>query len=133
MTVVCLLLGLACSLSSVPISGVAQVTDGDTIRVSDHRIRIQGLDAEELNEPHGPAARSAMVAIVSGHEVTCIPDGTRSYNRVVATCYVGKLDVAIAMVAGGWALDCARYSRGRYREFEPEGVRATLIQKGYCY
>ena len=131
MTALCALFG-TCLAALAPISGRATVQDGDTIYVNEQPIRLQGVDAEELDEPHGFGAKATLQAAI-GHEiVTCKPDGTRSYKRVVATCYVGNLDVGLAVIAAGWALDCAHYSGGRYRAFELPGARQNLIQKPYC-
>jgi micrococcal nuclease len=123
----CLTLGLWCT-----ISGPATVHDGDTIRVAGHAIRLAGIDAEELNEPHGDMARRVMEAIVGTDNVTCHVTG-KSYKRYVAQCFIaGDVDVGEMIVRAGAALDCAHYSGGRYRKFEPSGARARLIQKPYC-
>ena len=111
---------------------VDYVYDGDTIKVAGQAIRLQGLDAEELSEPTGPAARAVMQQIVAGKTVTCLPDGTYSYQRIVARCYIDGIDIAMPLVSGGWALDCPRYSKGRYRPYEPPHIREHLSQKGYC-
>ncbi len=124
----CMAFGLWCT-----VTGPATVHDGDTIHVAGYSIRLAGIDAEELNEPHGNAARLTMVAIVGQGDVTCHVTG-RSYKRYVARCFVAgdSLDVGEMIVRAGAALDCAHYSRGRYRKFEPPGARAKLIQKSYC-
>lgn len=114
------------------LNGPATVTDGDTIRVSGYAVRLEGVDAEEMNEPHGPAARAAMIVIIGNDPVSCVLNGDRSYNRVVARCYVRGVDVGAEVIRRGAALDCGHYSHGRYRELEPAGVRARLIQKPYC-
>src|SRR6185295_12283138 len=113
-------------------SGSALALDGDTIVVDGYHIRLHGLDAEEMNETHGPDARQAMLGLIRGHMVICLLTGDRSYNRYVATCYIGQLDLAEAIVASGHALDCAHYSHGKYRRFEPVGIRLRLQQKPYC-
>jgi len=128
----CAVVTLAVWYHSASISGRAYVVDGDTIRIRSQSIRLQGIDAEELSEPHGDGARAALQAAIGSREVLCEPDGTTSYNRIVARCYVGSLDIGMAVVATGWALDCARYSHGYYREYELPGAREHLIQKGYC-
>lgn len=114
------------------IGPVSYVVDGDTIRIGARTIRLQGLDAEELSEPTGHPARSVLEGLVAGRTVACTPDGTSSYGRIVARCYIDGIDIAIPMVAGGWALDCARFSGGRYRPYELPGARSHLIQKAYC-
>ena len=127
-TRLCILFGLCTGT----VSGPAYVVDGDTIRIDRQSFRLQGVDAEELSEPMGHAARAVMQGIVAGKTVRCEPDGTTSYNRIVARCFVDGIDVAIPLIAGGWALDCPRYSHGRYRSYELPGSRDHLSQKGYC-
>jgi endonuclease YncB( thermonuclease family) len=41
-------------------------------------------------------------------------------------------DIARVLITQGFALDCARYSGGRYRKYEPVGIRDRLAQKPYC-
>lgn len=113
------------------IRGYAAVVDGDTIRINSTAIRLAGVDAEEISEPNGPAARAALAAIVVGRTVSCEPRG-RSYNRIVAVCYIGAMDIGAELVRRGAALDCLRYSAGRYRALEPAGARSRLAQKPYC-
>ena len=115
------------------ISGPAKVTDGDTIIIDGTRIRIQGLDAEEMNMPNGPKATVEMRNIIGEQVITCRLDGTRSYNRMVGSCYLpDSTDIARELVHRGWALDCAHFSHGRYRADEPVGVRQKLSQAPYC-
>jgi endonuclease YncB( thermonuclease family) len=122
------------------ITGVPLVLDGDTIVVSGLHVRLNGLDAEETAhfgkpaEPHGDAAASKMQEIVGiGAPVRCELNGDRTYNRLVGVCFNARgQDVAAELVKAGLALDCAHYSGGRYRRFEPAGARARLIQKPYC-
>ena len=123
----CIALKLCTSLS-----GYVAVVDGDTIIVESRHIRLAGLDAEELNEPHGLAAKQRMIDLTRGI-ISCQLTGERSYNRYVATCYTAAgVDLAAEMVRSGMALDCARYSNGKYRGLEPMGATGTLIQKPYC-
>jgi micrococcal nuclease len=107
------------------ISGrVERVADGDTFTVDGQRIRICGIDAPEIDTSAGARARSEMVRLVSGKNVTCTIVGfgtpcdgrssSRSYDRDVAQCHVGGLDVADEMVRRGHAKDWPRYSGGYY-------------------
>ena len=138
MKTLCAILGLWC----VTLSGSATVRDGDTIRVNGVAVRLAGVDAEELWEPNGSAARGALMAIIAGRSVQCAPTGKRSYERIVATCAIlgnpdakgptQLQDIGALLIARGYALDCARYSGGKYRDLEPPGVRDVLRQKPYC-
>jgi micrococcal nuclease len=114
------------------LTGPAYTVDGDTLRVAGIAVRLEGVDAEEMDEPNGPAARAVMVEIIGNDPVSCLLNGERSYNRVVAVCFVRGVDVGAEIIRQGWALDCARYSHGRYRHLEPPGARARLLSKPYC-
>lgn len=122
-------LGLCASLLGFPVA-----VDGDTIKLNGTALRIYGLDAEELTEPNGFRARDGMTAILRNTTyVKCYLTGQTSYNRQISVCYNDKgQDLAMLMVRDGYALDCTRYSGGRYREYEPVNIRNTLTQKPYC-
>lgn len=121
-----------CTAIGCILAGLAAVHDGDTMRVDGVSVRLQGVDAEELAEPNGPAARDALEEIAGDQPVTCRVVG-RSYNRVVAFCVTASgVDVNAEIIRRGAALDCGRYSRGAYRRIEPAGARDRLIQKPYC-
>lgn len=127
MLVFCLM-GFACTLS-----GFATAIDGYTIKIRGQSIRLQGVDAPEMPENYGAASRDVLSEILHQGRVTCHSDGTWSYNRIVATCAIDGIDIAIPLIAGGWALDCPKYSGGRYRPYELPGIRGQHIQqKAYC-
>ena len=115
------------------ISGIPRVIDGDTIVIHGTHIRLQGNDSEELSMAHGQQAKVAMQEIIADNMITCRPDGTRSYERIVAICYLPDgTDISRELIRRGWALDCQRYSHGRYRADEPAGIRQKLFQARYC-
>ena len=115
------------------IVGPAYTIDGDTIVINNIHIRLQGLDSEEMSMTNGPRSRTEMVDIIGDQIVRCVPDGTRSYERIVASCYLPDgVDIAQALIRRDWALDCAHFSHGRYRADEPAGVRQKLYQATYC-
>ena len=109
---------------------VTYVRDGDTIELGEMAIRLQGLAAPEWNEPAGTEAREAMIDLVHGRSVRCELDGTRTYDRCVAICYLDGQDVAAVLVQRGLARDCPRFSGGRYAEaeFQAAADGATIGQ-----
>jgi endonuclease YncB( thermonuclease family) len=127
---------MLCSVLSIcfAVSGVPEVLDGDTLRFTSTDVRLAGIDAEELNEPNGYAARRALQSIITtSKHIRCEDTGERTHKRRVMTCRTDKgEDLAEYMVRGGWALDCGAFSRRKYRRYEPEGVRLRLTQKPYC-
>ncbi len=101
------------------LSGVPSITDGDTIRLEDVRIRFNGIDAPEHGAMCGDAdmgqrATDALTSYLAGRAVSCSVTGQDRYGRDVATCMLGGEDIAAHMVRVGWARDWPRYSHGRY-------------------
>jgi micrococcal nuclease len=127
----CLLLNLWCTAGTL--TGQAYVHDGDTIYIDRQPVRLAGIDAEELDEPHGVEAREHLRQLIGGQLVTCDWEGW-SYKRRVGVCHTQFVGITLnqRMVEDGFALDCYNYSHGLYRSFEPAGARSRLIQKGYC-
>ena len=113
-------------------NGPARVIDGDTIIVENYHVRLMGVDAEESNEPNGPAAKSYLENLLHNQIVHCQWNGEKSYHRYVAVCRTAAGDIAAQLVYFGLALDCRRFSNGKYRHLEPNGIRTVLRQKPYC-
>ena len=130
MSYLCGLLKVGCALTTL--SGPAIVQDGDTIYVQHQAIRLSGVDAEELSEPNGPRAKYALRSLIGTANVTCVFTGAYSYKRNIARCYIGDTEINRSIVASGRALDCPKFSGGRYRQDEAPGARSRLRQKPYC-
>ena len=111
---------------------VTTVRDVDTIEVRGVPVRLNGLDGPETSTVAGRDARNFMVRLLRGKSVTCQLTGARTYDRWVGTCYLDGTDIAAIAVANGHALDCARYSGGRYRQYETSAARARLTRARYC-
>jgi endonuclease YncB( thermonuclease family) len=115
-----------------PVGGHVLVVDGDTLRMSETRIRLIGIDAPELEQSCtdarggswacGTAARDQMRALVSGQEVTCTPDGADRYGRMLAHCSAGGHDLGQMMVEAGLAVADLEYA--------PSEVSARSGHKG---
>ena len=114
-----------------------RVIDGDTITVADenqnlHRIRIVGMDAPELAQPYGRAAKAALSELVLHKEVHVVPAGVDKYNRELAQLRYdtsfGQLDVAETMISNGHAFSWggAHYKAQEYAAAHRLGVWADL-------
>ena len=123
--------GIAVEPSSLA-GTVTHVRDGDTIEVGEVPIRLNGVSAPELDEPLGPQSKMFMRELVLGQPVRCELNGQKTYDRFVGTCYLGGKDIGISIIEAGLALDCPRYSGGRYGDFEQPAVREIIELPGYC-
>ncbi len=113
---------------------VTYVVDGDTVHVRPsiggvvHKIRIIGIDAPEICQTGGMAARQALQARVFRRSVTVRMQGTDDYGRDLATLYLSREDVGQWMVQRGHAWSY-RYLRdpGPYVQDE---AHAMLLGRG---
>jgi micrococcal nuclease len=111
---------------------VTHVRDGDTIEVGKIPIRLNGVSAPELKEPLGPQSKQFMLDLVDGKRVRCELTGAKTYDRLVGVCYLGDQDIGAAVIEAGLALDCPRFSGGRYAQVEVVVGRKTIKLPGYC-
>lgn len=103
---------------------VTQVSDGDTFRIGNTRIRLCGIDAPEIGMEGANAATAALEALIGGKEVRCVQVGSgtvcdhrskpTNQGRIVAQCFVDGRDVADIMADLGHACDWPRFSGGHY-------------------
>ena len=110
---------LAAGAAGAGISGVASVTDGDTLRIGSERIRLHGIDAPESKQTCraggktwacGEAANRALRERLAGRPVGCAERDRDRYGRIVAVCSVDGADVNAWMVEQGWAMAYRKYS-----------------------
>ncbi|MFC7537804.1 thermonuclease family protein [Sphingomonas sp. GCM10030256] len=110
---------LALLIASSPIFGIGAGGDGDSFQVNGQRIRLFGIDAPEFDQTCqraggdwqcGQAAAEALSRLVVGKDVRCVAAGTDQYDRILARCTVGQVDVNRFMVANGLAVAFRRYS-----------------------
>lgn len=106
------------------LTGHARTIDGDTIEIGAVPVRLKGIAAPERGEPGGAEATDAMRRLIGNKEVRCELTGERTHRRAVGYCSADGIDLNGAMVRGGWALSCPRYST-RYVGLEP---RAGIVQ-----
>ncbi|WP_412507587.1 thermonuclease family protein [Roseovarius sp. SYSU LYC5161] len=111
---------------------VTVVRDVDTIVVAGTPVRLNGVDGPETSTRAGRNARAFMTRLVRGEILTCDLNGERTYDRWVGVCYLGEQDIGAIAIANGHALDCRRYSGGRYRELETPAARSRIRRAGYC-
>ena len=128
----CLLL-LPLSISAETITGVASVTDGDTLEIRGKRIRLHGIDAPESSQhcvrPSvqewrcGQLAALALSDRIGRRSVSCEERDIDRYGRTIAVCSQDGVDLNSWMVREGWAVAYRQYSQDYVRE-EAEARRA---------
>lgn len=115
------LLIVASILGGASLIGAVKVVDGDSLYVDGVHIRLQGLDAPEMPTHQGKAAKAAMQNLVKGQNVRCELTGDTSYDRKIATCYVGNVDLTDAMIRLGMGRPYCRFVGERYNDAAKEG------------
>lgn len=126
------LTAIALILLISPANAQVQIRDADTIVVSGTPVRLNGVDAPELGTPAGRDARRWMVNYLSGRSIQCDLNGERTHDRWVGVCYADGEDIGAALIAAGHALDCRRYSGGRYAHLETPAARSRIRRASYC-
>ena len=132
------LLGLAgaaaylCWREGEVVAGIAQVVDGDTVRIAGAVIRLKGLDAPEMQQTCsrggetyrcGEAARGALVRLASDGIMRCRIEGKDKYRRALGRCFVHDEDVGARLVQSGWAVGYGGY---RLEEVRAQADKAGL-------
>ena len=84
------------------------VHDGDTVTCHDtsgraHKIRLLGIDAPEIKQPHGTLARSALERKVGHRRVAVESRGYDKHGRLLGKLWLDERDVCREMVAEGHA------------------------------
>lgn len=106
------------SAEAADYSGRARVIDGDTISIRNQRIRIAAIDACERDQTGlkdgklwrcGVAARSYLGKMIDGQHVRCDIIDKDQYRRLVGQCFIGDVDIGLAMVNAGLAEAMLRY------------------------
>ncbi|MEQ3711101.1 thermonuclease family protein [Tateyamaria sp.] len=113
-------------------SSRVSVRDVDTIVVGGPPVRLNGVDGPEVSTYAGKQAREWMVSLLRGETVICKLNGERTHDRMVGVCYIGQRDIGALAISAGHALDCARYSRGRYKHLEQPSAQSRLGRAAYC-
>lgn len=129
---VALIAAIAGALQSAgpPLIGRAYVIDGDTLRLGSTRIRLTGIDAPEFDQTCtngsgsewscGMDAKDFLERLVRGHTLTCTRTGRDRYGRALARCTDDGADIALSLVAAGWATT----------EFDYAGAQASARAAG---
>lgn len=128
----CLLLAPA-AVAEVIQGVVFHVIDGDTLLLRTQaaaprafvKVRLADIDAPELDQPFGTAAKAALARRVENRTVTVVLVATDDWGRRVGWVRAGGVDVNRALVNEGLAWAYTRYHRNpALRAVEQDARRA---------
>tara|TARA_B100000123_G_scaffold29616_1_gene19989 strand:- start:609 stop:1106 length:498 start_codon:yes stop_codon:yes gene_type:complete len=115
--------------SSQAIFGIANVIDGDTIKINAKKIRLEGIDAPEAKQKCtkktlsilkkkiekkyfcGTRSTQELKKLIEKKLVKCSISGKDKYKRYLGTCYQEKININKIMVRKGYAVAYKRYSK----------------------
>lgn len=117
---------LAVVLAALKLSGLlsidegpVRVIDGDSFWRGESEVRLYGIDAPEYRQTCkdeagqqwncGRAAMRALKQLIGGRDVACEIRDTDRYDRLVAVCKSGDVDINQAMVRQGWTVGFGDY------------------------
>jgi endonuclease YncB( thermonuclease family) len=97
------------------------ITDGDTIKFNNKKIRLHGIDTPEIKQlcknkngedyKCGVKAKLALINLISNQQVKCSIHGKDRYKRLIASCLVKNININEWLVKEGWALAYRKYSK----------------------
>ncbi len=87
---------------------VVKITDGDTLVILDsdltqHKIRLTGIDAPESNQPFGQRSKEALSDLVAGQQGEGDWHKRDRYQRIVGKVIAQGRDINLAQVRAGMA------------------------------
>ena len=134
-------LSLSSDLSYSLIIGKPKVTDGDTIKINNKKIRFSGIDAPEsyffgkkqlcvLNNVKilcGKLSKEKLIEKIGNQIVNCrIEKNKDQYSRLIGECFVKSKSLSVFMVKNGYAFDYPKYSNGKFRKYQTFAKKFSL-------
>ena len=120
-TALLILLFLSSKTIAGEIVGVPRITDGDTIKIFNKKIRFHGIDAPEKKQTCsknfkkyycGKEATEALIKKIEEKFVICkIQENMDKYKRYIGICFLGEVNLNKWMVRNGHAIAYRRYSK----------------------
>ncbi len=132
MRIVILFLIFTTNILAEEIIGIPKIVDGDTLKINEYKIRLEGIDAPEIkqqckkeklkissiigytfykNYNCGEVSKKNLDAKIFGSKIKCVSSGKDKYKRYLATCFKDKINLNRWMVRNGHAVAYRRYSK----------------------
>ena len=111
------------------ITGHAEVTDGDTIKINTFKIRLNGIDAPEKKQKCkrayleifififyedyscGQKSTEALIKKINNQKITCKISNVDYFKRLIGECYKRKINLNAWLVSNGHAVAFRKYSK----------------------
>ncbi len=101
--------------------GPFYVIDGDTLAMGGERLRLQGMDAPELDQTCedgrgkpwacGEEARRLLMRLVADGKTECLGRERDKYRRLLVRCHSGTTSINGTLVRQGLAVASGRYAQ----------------------
>ena len=132
MRIVILFLIFTTNILAEEIIGIPKIVDGDTLKINEYKIRLEGIDAPEIkqqckkeklkissiigytfykNYNCGEVSKKNLDAKIFGSKIKCVSFGKDKYKRYLATCFKDRINLNRWMVRNGHAVAYRRYSK----------------------
>ena len=98
-----------------------RVSDGDTFKSGDTRVRLWGIDAPEKGQPYADEARDRLKKLIEGKAVRLEWKDRDQHSREVAIVYAGSTNINLQMVKEGLAW--------HYEYFAPDAEDLAAAEK----
>lgn len=97
---------------------IVKVSDGDTVILLDsnntqHKIRLNGIDAPESNQPYGNKSKEFLASLIAGKTVIVEWKKRDQYKRILGVIYLGDTNINAEMIRAGYAWNY-KYSKDKY-------------------
>ena len=125
----------------ITVEGVPRIVDGDTLWILQAKIRLHGIDAPEMKQECfdennivwlcGKESKKILSIIINSNEITCKGSKRDRYKRLIAKCYIDKVDIASLLVLKGFAVAYTRYSDDYIIEENHAREKKLGIWKGH--
>ena len=118
--------------NEVTLQGQYKIIDGDSLVVKGREIRLLGIDAPEYRQSCtlengnayecGRQSRLHLVKLAKFGDLNCTGWEEDKYQRLLAVCNAGEVEINARMVKDGWAVS--------YGEYEREEMQARKLALG---
>lgn len=126
------MLAISFSAPAAEITGrVTAVKDGDSIivlddKLTEHQVRLGGIDAPEHSQPYGRAAKKSLADMIYGQRVRITWQQQDPYGRTVGKVLLQGEDINLRQIEAGYAWHYRQYQAGQSQADRENYAQAEL-------